>query len=93
MVLGSLIGVLTLPVLGPCKGIKHIFEEIYGEARKEQLDEERIISKLTELQLQLELHEIDEEEYEAQEQGLMDHLSAVREYKRQLEEAGYLVDF
>jgi hypothetical protein len=56
VVLGSLLGVLTLPVLGPCKGIKHIFEEIYGEARKEQLDEERIISKLTELQLQLELH-------------------------------------
>ncbi len=93
MVIGSLLGVLTLPVLGPCKGFKHILEEIHGEVRKEQLDEERIISKLTELQLQLELQEIDQEEYERREQGLMEHLAAVREYKRRLEEAGYLVDF
>jgi hypothetical protein len=93
MVLGSLLGILTLPVWGPYKGIRHVVEEIHSEVQKEQLDEQRIVSKLTELQLQLELQEINQEEYERREQVLMEHLAAAREYKRRLEEAGYLVDF
>ena len=93
MILGSLLGVLTLPVWGPYKGVKHVIEEIYGEVQREQLDEERIISKLTQLQLELELQEIDQEEYERREGALMEHLAAAREYKRRLEEAGYRADF
>ena len=86
-------GVLTFPVRGPYKGIKYIFEEIHREMQREQLDEDRILSQLTELQLRLELEEIDQEEYDRQEKELMEHLAAVREYKRELEEEGYLVDF
>ncbi len=93
MVLGHLLGVLILPVWGPYMGIKHVVEEIHGEVQREQLDEQRIISKLTELQLQLELQEVDLEEYERREKDLMEHLAAAREYKRRLEEAGYRVDF
>ena len=92
-VLKTVNGVVTFPVWGPYKGIKHIFEEINGEVQMEQLDEERIMSRLTELQLRLELGEIEQEEYDLQEKELMDHLAAVREYKRELEEEGYLVDF
>jgi hypothetical protein len=92
-VLKTVNGVVTFPVWGPYKGIKHIFEEIHGEVQREQLDEERIMSQLTELQLRLELGEIDQGEYDLQEKELMEHLAAVREYKRELEEAGYLVDF
>jgi hypothetical protein len=92
-VLKTVNGVVTFPVWGPYKGIKHIFEEIHGEVQREQLDEERIMSRLTELQLRLELGEIEQEEYDLQEKELMEHLAAVREYKRELEEAGYLVDF
>lgn len=86
-------GVLTSPVKGPYKGIKYLVEEIHHEVQREQLDEERIMSQLTELQLRLELGEIDQAEYDRQEKELMDHLAAAREYKRQLEEEGYLVDF
>ena len=93
MVLRSLLGVLTLPVWAPYKGVKHVIEEIQSEVQREQLDEQRIISKLTELQLQLELQEIDQEEYERQEKALMEHLAAAREYKRRLEEAGHRADF
>ena len=85
-------GVLTSPVKGPYKGIKYLFEEIHREVQREQLDEERIMSKLMELQLRLELEEIDQAEYDRQEKELMEHLAAAREYKRQLEEEGYLVD-
>jgi hypothetical protein len=86
-------GVLTLPVRGPYKGIKNTFEQIHREVQREQLDEERIMSQLMELQLQLELEEIDRAEYDRQEKELMGHLAAVREYKRRLEEEGYSVDF
>jgi len=92
-VLKTVNGVVTFPVSGPYKGIKYIFEEIHGEVQKEQLDEERIMSQLMELQLRLELEEIDQEEYDRQEKDLMEHLAAVRKYKRELEEEGYLVDF
>ena len=93
MVLRSLLGVLTLPVWGPYKGIKNTFEQIHREVQREQLDEDRIMSKLMELQVQLELEEIDQAGYDRQEKDLMEHLAAVREYKRKLEEQGYLVDF
>jgi hypothetical protein len=86
-------GVLTSPVKGPYKGIKYLFEEIHREVQREQLGEDRIMSKLMELQLQLELEEIDQAEYDRQEKELMGHLAAVREYKRRLEEEGYSVDF
>jgi transcriptional/translational regulatory protein YebC/TACO1 len=86
-------GVLTSPVKGPYKGIKYLFEEIHREVQREQFDEDRIMSKLMELQLRLELEEIDQEEYDRQEKELMEHLAAVRKYKRELEEEGYLVDF
>ena len=92
-VLKTVNGVVTFPVWGPYKGIKYIFEEIHGEVQKEQLDEDRIMSRLTELQLRFELEEIDQDEYDRQEKELMEHLAAIRQYKRELEEAGYLVDF
>ena len=93
MVLRGLLGVLTLPVWGPYKGIKNTFEQIHREVQREQLDEDRIMSKLMEVQVRLELEEIDQEEYDRREKELMEHLAAVREYKRKLEEQGYLVDF
>jgi hypothetical protein len=93
VVLRGLLGVLTLPVWGPYKGIKNTFEQIHREVQREQLDEERIMSKLMDLQLQLELGEIDQAEYDRQEKELMGHLAAVREYKRRLEEEGYSLDF
>ena len=92
MVLRALLGVLTFPVWSPYKGIKYVFEEIHAEVERERLDEDRIISRLTELQLQFELEEINQEEYDRREKELMDHLVAVREYKRRLEEGGYPVD-
>jgi hypothetical protein len=93
VVLRGLLGVLTLPVWGPYKGIKNTFEQIHREVQREQLDEDRIMSKLMEVQVRLELEEIDQEEYDRREKELMEHLAAVREYKRKLEEQGYLVDF
>ena len=86
-------GVLTLPVTGPYKGMKGLFEEIHSEVQREQLDEDRITSKLMELQLQLELEEIDQAGYDRQERELMGHLAVVREYKRRMEEEGRRVDF
>lgn len=85
-------GVVTSPVTGPYKGIKYIFEEIHSEVEKEQLDEGRVLQQLTDLQLRLESEEIDQAEYDRQEKDLLARLSAIREYKRQMEEEGYLVD-
>jgi len=78
-------GVATAPVIAPYKGVKGVFETIHQEARDELLDEDRIIERLTEVQLQLDMEEIEQEEYDRREKEIMDHLAAVRKYKRELE--------
>jgi len=77
---------VSSPVVGPYKGMKGVFESIRNEADAEQLDEDRIMQRLTDLQLQLDVGEIEQEEYDRREREIMDHLAAVRRYKRELEE-------
>lgn len=83
---------VTSPVVGPYKGVKGVFESIRNEADAERLDEDRIMQRLTDLQLQLDMGEIEQEEYDRGEKEIMDHLAAVRKYKRELEGKGSAVD-
>ena len=84
--------VIVSPVTGPYAGTKGVFESIRNEADAERLDEDRIMQRLTDLQLQLDMGEIEQEEYDRREREIMDHLAAVRMYKRELEGKGSAVD-
>lgn len=93
-ILTAALGVVGAPIIGPYIGIKFILEGIQSEVNRELLDEGRIIGRLTELQSRYESGEegMTEEGYVQEEEQIMDRLAAVREYKREMEEAGYLWD-
>lgn len=93
-ILKAALYVVASPVLLPYDGLKFIAEGIQSEVNREQLDEGRIMGQLTELQSRYESgeEELTEEEYARQEEAILERLAAVREYKRQMEDAGYLWD-
>jgi len=81
-VLKTVLKVVSLPVTGPYQSAKWMFEKIQEEVEGEQTDEERVKSRLMELQLRFEIGELEEEEYLEQEKLIMEDLSAIREFKK-----------
>jgi hypothetical protein len=63
------------------KGVVFIAEKINEVIQKETSDEGTIKEKLMRLQLQFELDEIDEEEYDKREDELLKSLENIRKYK------------
>jgi len=78
---GFVFDVLTAPVLGPMRGLVWLAKKIKEQAEDELLDEDRVRGELLELQMRLEMDEMTEEEYDAQEKALLEQLSAIREEK------------
>lgn len=74
--------------LGLLKYVGNIFELIYKEAEKAWLNEAKYKEALNELYESVESGEITEEEYEVEEAELLEHLSAIREYKKEHEIEG-----
>ncbi|MFQ3661772.1 MAG: gas vesicle protein GvpG [Chloroflexaceae bacterium] len=72
--LGSL---LAFPLTGPLRGLLWLAGQLHEQAQRELCDPERIRQQLTELELQLDLGQISEEEYEAAETALLDQLRQV----------------
>jgi hypothetical protein len=73
-------------LLAPISGFKFILNQIQKVADAELNDESVIKHQLLELQMRLELEEISEEDYQAQEQELFARLRAIK--TRQLESLG-----
>lgn len=74
--------VLAAPVTVPVKSASWLLQQIHGEAEAEQLDEDRVMEQLMELQLHYEAEEIGKEEFQAQEKELLERLNAIREHKK-----------
>ncbi|MCS6882493.1 MAG: gas vesicle protein GvpG [Oscillochloridaceae bacterium] len=77
--MGPLGSLLTFPLTGPLRGLLWVAEQLHDQARRELYDPERIRRQLTELELQLDLGQISEEEYEAAETALLEQLRHLRE--------------
>ena len=77
--MGFLINVLTLPIMGPIKGIVWIAEKVVEQADRELYDEEAIRGRLMELELNYDLGKISEEEYLTIEEELLARLKVIRE--------------
>ena len=75
--MGILSTLLTLP-LAPVRGTVWIAEQLAAEAERQLRDETSIRRELAELEAQYELGEIDEEEYVAREEELLDRLELAR---------------
>ncbi len=79
--MGFLIDLLTLPVMGPIKGVVWIAEKVAEQADRELYDEEAVRGQLMELELRYDLGEISEEEYLEAEEALLERLRIVREHQ------------
>lgn len=79
--MGFLTDLLTLPVLGPIKGVMWIARQVVEQAERELYDEDTVRGQLQELELHYDLGEIDEETYLSAEEQLLARLRTIRERK------------
>ncbi len=75
-----LFGPVTLPVAG----VRWVLGQVQTAAEAELTDDSSLKTELLELQMELELGEIDEETYSAQEAELFAQMRAVRAYREQM---------
>lgn len=70
----------------PAKGLMAIFKKIHELAEAEATDESKLKEQLLRLQTMFELDEISEEEYQKQEDEILERLDEVRKQKKQIYE-------
>lgn len=78
---GFLFDLLTLPVLGGPRLVHWLAATLAEEADREFLDEGPIRGELLELQQRYDSGELEEDEYNRQEEVILQHLQALRELK------------
>ena len=79
--MGFLKHLLFWPVTGPTFLARFSLEKVEGAVRTELTDDAAVKSDLMELQMQLELGDIDDEEYAAREAALMQRFREVRQWR------------
>lgn len=77
-----LMKLLLSPVMGPINGVVWIAEKIEERANTEFDDQENLNKQLLTLQLSLDMGEITEEEYDAQEEEILLKLQELEEKAR-----------
>ena len=82
--MGLLTNILFFPVTGPVAGIRWTLSKIAQVVDEELTDDTPIKQELMELQMQLELGDIDDEEYKRREAELMVRLRDVRAWRERL---------
>ncbi len=82
--MGLLTNLLLFPVTGPVAGIRWTLGKVQQVAEEELTDDSAVKQELMELQLQLELGDVDEEEYVRREAELMQRLREIREWRERL---------
>jgi len=85
--MGILSKVLLFPVTGPVAGIKWSLGQVQKVVEEELTDDAPIKQELMELQMQLELGDIDDDEYVRREADLMARLREVRAWRERLGKA------
>ena len=84
--MGMLMNLLFFPITMPAKGLVFVLETIKDRVDAEQLDEGLIEDQLTTLSLLHDIGEVEDSEYIAQEEALMERLNAIHAYKESLTE-------
>ncbi len=82
--MGLLTNILFFPVTGPVAGIKWSLSKVQQVVEEELTDDSPVKQELMELQMQLELGDIDDEEYVRREAQLMARLREVRSWRERL---------
>jgi len=79
--MGLLTNILLAPFLGPIYGTKWTLDKVDRVVREQLTDDTPIKEDLMALHLQLEMGEIDDEEYVRREKEVMERLREVREWR------------
>lgn len=82
--MGLLTHLLFWPVTAPVAGVKWTLTKVQRVVEEELVDDTPIKQELMELNMRLELGDITDEEYAAEEAVLMRRLREVREWREQL---------
>ena len=82
--MGLLSNILLFPISGPVAGIKWSLNKVIQVAEEELTDDAPVKQQLMELQMQLELGDIDDDEYVRREADLMARLREVRAWRERL---------
>jgi hypothetical protein len=82
--MGLLGKVLFFPIAGPVAGIRWSLNKVIQVAEEELTDDAPVKQELMELQMQLEIGDIDDEEYVRREAELMARLREVRSWRERL---------
>src|SRR5438477_7065356 len=85
--MGLISKVVFFPVTGPVAGIKWSLGKVMGVVEEELTDDAPVKQDLMELQMQLELGDIDDDEYVRREGELMARLREVRSWRERLGKA------
>ena len=85
--MGLLTKLLFFPVTGPVAGIRWSLGKVQAVVEEELTDDAPIKQELMELQMQLELGDIDDDEYVRRESELMARLREVRAWRERLGKA------
>ena len=75
--MGLITGLLTLP-LAPVRGVAWVAEQVAEEAERELDQETRLRRELGSLELEHELGELTDEEFEQREDELLEELALIR---------------
>jgi hypothetical protein len=82
--MGLLTHVLFGPVSLPVSGVRWVLSQVQTAVEAELTDDSSVREELLELQMQLELGEIEEDEYTAREAQLFVRLREIRAFREQL---------
>ena len=82
--MGLLSSILLAPFMGPWDGTMWTLDKVRRAVEDELTDDSVIKEDLMRLQLDLEAGEIDDDEYLAREQAIMQRLREVRQWREQL---------
>lgn len=82
--MGLLTNLLFFPVTGPVAGIRWTLGKVQQVAEDQLTDDTPVKQDLMELQMQLELGDIDDEEYVRREGELMQRLREIRDWRERL---------
>jgi hypothetical protein len=73
--------IITLPILGPIDGVLWLSDTIQQQINNESWDERKVVSALTELEIDLDMGKIDIIEYDEREASLLLRLKEIQEEK------------
>lgn len=74
--------ILLSPVTGPVRGLRAVLNRINDQVASEYLDEGKVQAELLDLTMRYDRGEVGDDEFQAQQEAILQHLNDIRAYKQ-----------